>query len=682
MTTPQGPEAVLAFVETFPSPLFCFDLEFRCLWLNAAAARLTADVPGSPLGQPLDLLGPVLTSVRPQLEHVRSTRQSVQDAPVGSAADALPGPAYTATVLPVFSPDGTFFAVGCVLTDVTHLRRVQHTTRDEHPGLHRQLQQQAAHLQELDAELESYLAALAHDIQAPLRRIQGFLGLLDTQLGPQLTERSAQDLQVARQQSAQLEHITTELQQFQRVLRQPFRPVPLALGPLVHQTRHDLEAPGEDLPPHWEIGVLPVVLGDVVMLKQAFMVLLQAALTLAQQAPDARIRIWADTTPDTALLFIRTTGPALLPATVARAFQSFGRLPDPLLDGAGMDLSAVRRIVLRHGGNVSVESEEHLGTTFQVRLPLSPTVPPTAWDPLRSDERLQDTGLFSPGEAQFLNSVFGAALHQADTSIIITDAAQHIVYVNPSFTQQTGYTFHEVIGRNPRFLQGAETDPAARQVLRDHLLLGKPVHQLILNYGKDGQPVWFHMHVSPLYEDGQLRFFVALQENATERIQHQAQVEWNAVHDPLTGVRNRHGLDTAIRAQIRTVQPFALLIFDLDNLKQINDQHGHSSGDEVIRRVAQVLISQVRPSDQVFRLGGDEFLVLLSGEGETGAQVFITRIQGLLAQESGTVPGVSVSVGTALYPEDEQEAPHLIRIADERMYRQKMGRASRRTAPP
>ena len=680
--TLQGPEAVLAFVETFPSPLFCLDLEFHCLWLNATAARLTVDAPAPPLGQPLDGLGPVLASLRPQLEYVRATQQGVYDVPLRGIPDPLPPPAYTATILPVFSPEGTFFALGCVLTDVTQRRRVQHTTQREHQELHRQLQQQAAHLQELNAELESYLTALAYDIQAPLRRIQGFLGLLDTELGPQLTQRSAHYLQVARQQSAQLEHLTTELQQLQGFLRYPFRPVPLALGPLLHQTRSDLEPTGGSRSPHWEIGLLPAVLGDVVMLKQALMVLLQAAISQAQKGPAAHIRIWADTTPDAALLFIRATGPALMAATVTQAFHSFGRFQDPLLEGAGMDLSAVRRIVLRHGGNVSVESEEHLGTTFQVRLPLPPTVPPALWDPLHSDERLQDTGMFSPGEAQFLNGIFGAALHQADTSIIITDAAQHIVYVNPSFTQQTGYTFHEVIGRNPRFLQGAGTNPADRQVLREHLLLGKPVHQLILNYCKDGQPVWFHMHVSPLYEHGQLRFFVALQENATERIQHQVQVEWNAVHDSLTGVRNRHGLDTAIQAQIRTVQPFALLVFDLDNLKQINDQYGHSSGDEVIRRVAQVLTSQVRPNDQVFRLGGDEFLVLLSGEGEAGAQVFSTRIQSLLAQESGTAPGVTISVGIALYPEDEQEAPHLIRLADERMYRQKMGRATRRTAPP
>jgi len=413
------------------------------------------------------------------------------------------------------------------------------------------------------------------------------------------------------------------------------------------------------------------------MLRQALTVLLQYVLTCTRDTRDARISIWAETTTDAHLLFIHNTGPGFAPETTAAFFHVFGHLQDPHLEGAGLGMAAVRRIVTQHGGQVSVESAEGIGTTFQVRFPLA--VPPDLWYPARADEHLQGTGIFSPGEAQFLNRVFGAALHQADTSIIITDATQHIVYVNPSFTEQTGYTFHEVVGRNPRFLQGPGTDPAARQVLREYLLVGKPVHQLILNYDKQGRPMWFYMHVSPLYEQGTLRFFVALQENATERIEQQVQMEWNAGHDALTGVRNRHGMEIAIKAQVQQVQPFALLIFDLDNFKQINDQQGHSAGDEVIRRVAQVLTSQARPSDQVFRLGGDEFLVLLPGEGEEGAQGFATRIQSVLGQPDQQTP-VTVSVGIALYPEDETEVPHLIRLADARMYRQKMGRPSRRTS--
>ena len=133
------------------------------------------------------------------------------------------------------------------------------------------------------------------------------------------------------------------------------------------------------------------------------------------------------------------------------------------------------------------------------------------------------------------------------------------------------------------------------------------------------------------------------------------QVRQLAVTDPLTGLSNYRTLinvmETEIQRSRRTGRPFAVLLFDLDGLKAINDQHGHLVGSRAICRLASVLRIHSRAMDTAARYGGDEFAVVLPEAGEEAAASVSRRICERLAKD-GEFPHVTVSVGAAVFPRD------------------------------
>ena len=158
-----------------------------------------------------------------------------------------------------------------------------------------------------------------------------------------------------------------------------------------------------------------------------------------------------------------------------------------------------------------------------------------------------------------------------------------------------------------------------------------------------------------------------------------------SVHDSLTGVLNRRawsegiGLD-AVRASVG-----AAVMLDLDNLKEVNDTHGHAAGDELLRRVADVLRQAVRPTDRLYRLGGDEFLLLLPGARAADAR---RRVEELVAHANGALPpgsagymALQVSIGAAEFSGGEALGPAVSR-ADAAMYQEKSRRRLLRVAQP
>lgn len=158
-----------------------------------------------------------------------------------------------------------------------------------------------------------------------------------------------------------------------------------------------------------------------------------------------------------------------------------------------------------------------------------------------------------------------------------------------------------------------------------------------------------------------------------------------ANRDPLTGVGNRRAFDATLQRELAARQqprrgrregdasPLALLIFDLDDFKGVNDRHGHQAGDAVLVEAAQRAHSILRSTDTLARIGGDEFAVIASGAHGEGVRRMAESIRNavsLRAPES-TGPSPSASIGWAVYPEDGEDFETLIRAADERMMRLK-----------
>jgi len=148
--------------------------------------------------------------------------------------------------------------------------------------------------------------------------------------------------------------------------------------------------------------------------------------------------------------------------------------------------------------------------------------------------------------------------------------------------------------------------------------------------------------------------------------------------DPLTGVANRRAFEQALeqRLDAESVEPFAVLMLDVDGLKQVNDARGHAAGDAVLKRVATVLSSQLRPADLVTRWGGDEFVLLMPGMDQVGAMSLARRIGGTLLGGDDPRGGISVSIGTAAFPADGHTADGLLAAADRSMYVDKRQRVA------
>jgi diguanylate cyclase (GGDEF)-like protein len=136
--------------------------------------------------------------------------------------------------------------------------------------------------------------------------------------------------------------------------------------------------------------------------------------------------------------------------------------------------------------------------------------------------------------------------------------------------------------------------------------------------------------------------------------------------DPLTGLLNARAYEAALSRRLGARTPFALLLADLDGLKEINDTRGHIAGNEALTRFAATLAGAVRREDAVARIGGDEFAVLVGGAGAIEAEVMTERLR-----ETITAAGLSASLGWAAYPEDGSDGKHLFESADRRLYEHK-----------
>ncbi|KPQ22474.1 PAS domain S-box-containing protein/diguanylate cyclase (GGDEF) domain-containing protein [Halomonas sp. HL-93] len=194
----------------------------------------------------------------------------------------------------------------------------------------------------------------------------------------------------------------------------------------------------------------------------------------------------------------------------------------------------------------------------------------------------------------------------------------------------------------------------------------------------DNETLWLDVHarVVMLSQGGHSLGLVGVVKDITERREQEAIQRWEAEHDPLTGLLNRRGferrLDDAFAEFQKTSTPSALLLFDLDHFKPINDEGGHALGDEMLRRIAQVVAWEVRRSDHVARQGGDEFGVLLPSctlnQAQKIAESLCQSVGEISVVHEGKEYSVTLSIGVTTFHEDDGSTDEALARADAGSY--------------
>ncbi len=271
------------------------------------------------------------------------------------------------------------------------------------------------------------------------------------------------------------------------------------------------------------------------------------------------------------------------------------------------------------------------------------------------------------------------AITSVASAIFITDTAGRIVWVNDAFTRLSGYAAREAIGRTPNFLKSGRQTPSFYRELWQTIGAGDVWRGEVIERHKDGTFYSVDEIITPLRNgEGPIAYFVAVQNDITQRKQEGERDHFLAYHDALTGLPNRalllNSLAEAILRARRSRRKLAVYFVDLDNFKPINDSFGHTVGDRLLVAVGERLSAAVRKSDVVARLGGDEFAIVQAGIPSSEIADVARKLLEAIAQPfvlEGSHISTTASIGIALYPGDGDKPETLLDKADQAMYRAK-----------
>lgn len=261
-----------------------------------------------------------------------------------------------------------------------------------------------------------------------------------------------------------------------------------------------------------------------------------------------------------------------------------------------------------------------------------------------------------------------------------TDMQGNITYVNEQFCAISGYSVHELLGKNHRILNSSLHPPEFFAELWKTISSGKVWKGEICNIRKDGTLYWVESTIVATYDsEANVKKYVSIRFDVTEKRKLMEVLQWRADHDVLTGLPNRSLLYDRFKQSVATAHrnhsSLAVCILDLDGFKLINDRYGHAIGDRLLVEVSERLKKIIRGEDTVARLGGDEFVILLglmhANELEMAMQRILTALS-LAYTIDGIELNISASIGVTIYPKDDADIDSLLRHADQAMYRAKL----------
>ena len=284
-----------------------------------------------------------------------------------------------------------------------------------------------------------------------------------------------------------------------------------------------------------------------------------------------------------------------------------------------------------------------------------------------------------------INEQARSLVNNTSDGIISVDKNQNIIMFNPAAEKMFHYNANDIIGKPLSLLVPDDvqenhhkfvTEFENNFLYKSKMMGGRPE---VRGKRRDGSTFPAEASICK-YNINDEKYYTAFVRDITERRDSEAEIRRLAMIDGLTNLDNRYYFETGFREAIVYHQRFlehqlSLLLIDLDMFKQVNDTYGHPIGDKVLKRVAQILRSNVRAVDRVGRLGGDEFAILLQ---ETGSQKQVAMIAEKLIQAlsqpysiDGHIVHIGASIGIAICPETNVDMEEMFKHADRMLYESK-----------
>jgi diguanylate cyclase (GGDEF)-like protein/PAS domain S-box-containing protein len=269
------------------------------------------------------------------------------------------------------------------------------------------------------------------------------------------------------------------------------------------------------------------------------------------------------------------------------------------------------------------------------------------------------------------------AVESSSSAVYITDLEGSIEYINPKFTEITGYTKKDVKNQPRGLLKSGKTSPKVYEELWKTISSGGDWKGELYNCKKDGSYYWARSSITSIRDQkGVISHYVAIQEDVTHEYELSEQLNYQASHDALTDLINRREFERRAERLLTTTKheksEHALCYLDLDQFKVVNDTCGHSAGDRMLSQLSSILKETVRHHDTLARLGGDEFGVLIEhcmlDDAHKVALTLQQAIQNYQFSWEGHSFKVGVSIGLVPITETTLNLGDLLKNADAACY--------------
>lgn len=291
--------------------------------------------------------------------------------------------------------------------------------------------------------------------------------------------------------------------------------------------------------------------------------------------------------------------------------------------------------------------------------------------PVRMTGTLKDISQIKRADERL--KLFAKCIENISDAVVIFDRQFTIVDVNKAYQRITQANKSDMLGKSLHFNQYPES---FTQNIKKHLITKGSWYGEVENKHHNGELYIIDLNIDIIKDQSNnISHFVGVFSDVTERKKNEAELRKLANSDTLTGLPNRSFFQAKQTQLVKTKSPHALLVFDLDNFKKINDSMGHGVGDALLCKVAQRIITAGRKQDTVYRLGGDEFSIIIENTNDihtitTIAKNILKTIAQPMKLKNQEVVLYS-SIGIVLFPEDGISSQELLKNADTAMYHAK-----------